>query len=243
MLLRLSFVLTIALAISGCATNATPLNPNDPWEPGNRQVYDFNDDLDRKVLAPAASGYSAVTPRFVRRGVTNFFNNVTYPKVIVNSFLQGKGRQGLADTGRFLINTTLGVVGLFDVATPLGLPANNEDFGQTFAVWGANSGPYLVLPGYGPSTVRDSMDIPLAIALNPLTYLATWGVGIPLAALYAINTRAELDQAARFRDEAAFDPYVFTRAAYLQHRQNLIYDGNPPLDELYDDEYFDEAFD
>lgn len=240
--LRLSALIAALVLASGCATNATPLNPNDPWEPGNRQVYDFNDDLDRKVLAPAASGYSAVTPRFVRRGVTNFFNNVTYPKVIVNSFLQGKGRQGLADTGRFLINTTLGVVGLFDVATPLGLPANNEDFGQTFAVWGANSGPYLVLPGYGPSTVRDSMDIPLSIAVNPLTYTVAWTVSVPLAVLYAVNLRANLDQAARLREEAAHDPYVFTRSAYLQYRQSLIHDGAPPAD-YYDDELFADAFD
>jgi len=129
-----------------------------------------------------------------------------------------------------------------DFATPLGLPANYEDFGQTFAVWGANSGPYLVLPGYGPSTVRDSMDIPLSIAVNPLTYTVAWTVSVPLAVLYAVNLRANLDQAARLREEAAHDPYVFTRSAYLQYRQSLIHDGAPPAD-YYDDELFADAFD
>jgi phospholipid-binding lipoprotein MlaA len=237
----LIFVLMLPL-LGGCATNATPTNPNDPWESTNRRVYEFNDALDRKVVKPAADGYTWVTPRFVRRGVTNFFDNVSYPKVIVNSFLQGKGRQGLVDSSRFLVNTTLGVVGLFDVATPLGLPASNEDFGLTFAAWGANSGPYLVLPGYGPSTVRDSLDVPGSVLTNPLTWLLAWNVTIPLTALYAVNTRAELDQAVRIRDEAALEPYSFVRAAYLQYRQNLMHEGAGGMDVYDDDDLFDDAF-
>lgn len=240
---RLILIFIAIVALSGCAYNATPTNQHDPWESTNRRVYGFNDALDRRVLAPVANGYTAVTPRFVRRGVTNFFNNATYPKVAINSFLQGRGRDGVADTGRFVINTTLGIGGLLDVATPLGLPPRRADFGQTFAVWGANSGPYLVLPAYGPSTIRESTDIPLGVVVNPLAYLTTWTVSVPLTALYAVNLRAEMDQAARLREEAALDPYIFTRSAYLQYRQQLVRDAESSLDDLYGDEYFDDPFD
>lgn len=239
MLYRLLALLATAVLATGCAHNASPGTPNDPWEPTNRELYEFNEALDRRVLKPLADGYVWITPRFFRGRVTDFFNNVSYPKVIVNSFLQGKPVEGLQDSGRFLVNSTLGIGGLFDVATPLGLPVHDEDFGQTFAVWGFKSGPYLMVPALGPYTVRHTIDIPLRTVTSPLTYLLSASYSLPLTALYVVNLRAELGPALQLRDEAALDPYVFVRSSYLQHRENLIHDGNPPMD-YYDDELFDE---
>lgn len=235
-----ALIVLIALLCAGCAHNSTVAKPYDPFEDANRSVYDFNQGVDRYVLGPVASGYSAVTPGFFRQGVDNFFNNASYPNVIVNDLLQGKLGQGLADTGRFLINTTVGVLGLFDVAQYVGLKSNDEDLGQTLAVWGANSGAYLELPGLGPNYVRDTADLPIAYATNVLTYTVQSSVAWPLTVLYVINKRAMLDDVVRLREEAALDPYVFTRTAYTQLRTQLIHDGAPPLDDLYDEELFEE---
>jgi phospholipid-binding lipoprotein MlaA len=235
-----ALLVLIALLCAGCAHNATVAQPYDPFEETNRDIYGFNEGLDRYVLAPVASGYSAVTPGFFRQGVDNFFNNASYPNVIVNDFLQGKVVQGLADTGRFLVNTTVGILGLFDVAQYVGLKSNDEDLGQTLAVWGANSGAYLELPGLGPNYVRDTPDLPMAAATNVLTYTVQASVAWPLTILYVINKRAMLDDVVRLREEAALDPYVFTRTAYTQYRMQLIYDGAPPMEELYDEDLFKE---
>ncbi len=237
-MLRRLIIVLLAGSIAGCAHNATPANPHDPWEPTNRRAFEANEALDRRLLKPLADGYVRITPRPVRTGVSNFFDNATYPSVVVNSLLQGKLGQGTRDAGRLLINTTLGLGGVLDVATPLGLEQNDEDFGQTFAVWGFDSGPYLMLPALGPYTVRHALDLPLALALNPLFHLLHYSVSLPLTGLYIVNLRAELEPAMRLREQAAIDPYLFTRSAYLQHRQNLIYDGSPPLADDYD-EWFD----
>lgn len=237
--LRLT-VLLIAALLGGCAVNSTPLEPYDPYEEQNRKVFGFNQNLDRYVLSPVASAYATVTPGFFRRGVDNFFNNARYPKVILNDLLQGKMGHATKDTGRFLVNTTVGILGLWDPASRIGLPARNEDFGQTLAVWGANSGPYLELPALGPSYTRELSDYPVAAATNVLTYTLEFQVLAPLTALYYINKRAMLEKAVQIRDQAAIDPYLFTRSAYMQYRENLIYDGNPPQTDLYDESLFED---
>ncbi len=234
---RLSLSLLFALTLAGCA--GTPPMPDDqvhdPLEETNRRIYAFNEQLDRYIAKPVADAYVFVTPRFARRGVTNFFSNAKYPGTMINAALQGKWSQAGRDSGRFLLNSTVGLLGLFDVATPLGLERNNEDFGQTLAVWGTPEGTYLMLPVMGPSTTRDVHDYPVGAATNVVTYLGSWALVGPLYALDLINLRANLDQAARFRSEAALDEYVFTRSAYRQYRNNLIFDGDAPERDLFDD--------
>ncbi|MCG8380283.1 MAG: VacJ family lipoprotein [Proteobacteria bacterium] len=232
-LYRLSKYLLIVgllLVATGCATTQTAdgeIN-EDPIEPTNRVFFNINETLDKHFLKPVAEGYVAVTPVPVRTSITNFFDNLTYLNVILNDFLQGKFSQGMDDTFRFLFNSTLGIGGLFDVATPMGLPENEEDFGQTLAVWGVDKGSYLYLPLFGPNTVRDTTDFVPSTLLNPFFYI-TSTVLLPVSALNAINTRANLLEASNIRDEAAIDPYAFTREAHLQQREFLIYDGNPPV--------------
>lgn len=234
-------ILLSCLGVSGCATTQ-PQGANtqdsaeknvDPIEPTNRVFYQVNEVLDEMLVKPVAGTYAYVTPTPVRESISNFFANLGYINVILNSFLQGKGDQGWSDTSRFLINSTLGIGGLFDVATDMGFPRHEEDFGQTLAIWGADQGAYLYLPVAGPKTVRHTPDIVTSTLTNPLFYV-TGAVLYPVTALGVINKRAELLEASRLRDEAAIDPYIFTREAYLQRRNYLIYDGNPPL-EGYDD--------
>ena len=231
----------LVVLLAGCA--ATPPDPDpaayDPFEETNRRVYTFNENLDRYVAKPAADAYVFITPRFVRTGVTNFFNNAFYPGVVLNSALQGRWDETVRGSLRFLVNTTVGIGGLFDVATPMGFERKNRDFGQTLAGWGAPEGVYLVLPGLGASNTRDINDIPVSLATNPISYVA-WTVATPLYALNLVNTRANLDQAARFRSEAALDEYNFTRSAYRQFRNNVIFDGDPPETDPFDDVDWDD---
>ncbi|OQW68894.1 MAG: ABC transporter [Proteobacteria bacterium ST_bin11] len=219
-----------ALAVTGCATTdkdpvgATRASKGkadlaDPYEGFNRSMYGFNMGLDKHFLKPISSGYKTVTPGFMQTGVSNFFTNLKGINVVLNDVLQGKFEQGASDTGRFLTNSTVGLLGLFDVASDLGLQSNVEDFGQTLAVWGVDQGPYLVLPVLGPTTVRDGAAIVVDKAANPGTYVP--GTGI----VEGINDRANAEGALNFIDEAALDPYVFTRESFLQYRKNLINDG------------------
>lgn len=226
------------LLTSGCATtqgtSAEAGAENvDPIEPANRVFYSVNETLDGLFVKPMAEIYTMATPIPVRDSVANFFSNLGYINVILNSFLQGKTEQGWSDTTRFLINSTVGVGGLFDVATDMGYPHHQEDLGQTLAVWGANRGAYLYLPIVGPNSVRNAPDIASSLLTNPLFYV-TGAVLYPVTALGVINKRAQVMEATRMRDEAAIDPYVFTREAYLQRRNYLIHDGNPPA-EGYED--------
>jgi phospholipid-binding lipoprotein MlaA len=226
--------LLLLATMSGCATSGQATDPSDPFEETNRSFYKFNDGLDKNFFQPVARGYAKVAPPGVRDSVTNFFDNATYLNVIMNAFLQGKFDQGFQDSGRFIVNSTLGIGGLFDPATGMGLPQHDEDLGQTFGVWGAEEGAYLMLPLFGPDTVRDVPDRITSPFTNPLFYLAGT-ITIPLTALQAINERANFLEATRLRDEAALDPYTFTREAFRQQRNFLIYDGNPPssgLDEF-----------
>lgn len=219
------------LFITGCASTppqSGALAP-DPLKPMNRVMYLMNDVMDRVVLKPTAKTYVNVVPGPVRDGVHNVFLNLEQPIVIVNDALQGKFGQAGADTGRFLANTTFGVLGFFDVATPMGLEQHNEDFGQTLAVWGVPSGPYLVLPLLGPSTFRGAGGSYVDGAYNPLGIYTVDDVRTRNAAtlLFGVDTRSQLLGFDK-QIQSAFDPYVFIRDAYLQHRQFVIYDGNPP---------------
>ncbi|MBI1732749.1 MAG: VacJ family lipoprotein [Gammaproteobacteria bacterium] len=218
-----------ALAIlGGCATGPQAKGlTSDPLEPANRAFYGLNEGLDRGLVKPIAEVYEKITPAPARTAVTNFFDNLLYLNVILNSFLQGKVDQGFSDAGRFLVNSTLGIGGLFDVAKGMGMPMHNEDFGQTLATWGLREGPYVYLPIKGPNSGRDLPDLVMSTLLNPLTYLSG-GILAPIQALRIINLRANLLDETRIRDEAAVDPYSFTREAYLQRREFLIYDGAPP---------------
>jgi len=231
---RLGGALLLAAVLAGCATVSNP-DPRDPWEPMNRATFEFNDAVDRAVLKPAAEGYRFVLPEVVRTGIRNFFSNLQDPWIALNQLLQGKVERALDDASRFLWNSTLGLGGVLDVATDMRLPKHNEDFGQTLAVWGVDSGPYLVIPILGPSTVRDAAGIAVATqAYLPwqlpkwldFNYQTTWQWS--LTGLDLVQTRANLLDATNLLEQAALDRYTFVRDAYFQRRRNLIYDGNPP---------------
>jgi phospholipid-binding lipoprotein MlaA len=227
----------ILLIATGCATTQTTDRNDDPIEPANRVFFNINETLDKHLMKPVAEAYVEITPVPIRTSVTNFFDNLLYLNVILNDFLQGKFNQGLTDMLRFTYNSTFGIAGLFDVSTSIGMPKNKEDFGQTLAVWGIDIGSYLYLPIYGPNTVRDSTDLVSSALLNPFFYITNI-VLYPIASLHAINQRANLLEASNIRDEAALDTYSFTREAFLQQREYLIYDGEPPATG-YDDIFGD----
>lgn len=215
--------------LTGCA-HAPADRPSDPLEPVNRVTFQFNRTVDRYVIRPVAEGYVRITPNFVNTGVTNFFDNLFYPITIVNGFLQGKVQQGVSDTGRFLVNTTLGVAGVFDVASRFGLGQHDEDFGQTLGYWGVPTGWYLVLPFLGPSSGRDFAGSVADTPLSPLYYVDDDAVAWSLRGLFIIDTRARLLSTDRLIANA-LDPYLFVRDAYFQRREYLVYDGNPPQEQ------------
>lgn len=237
--LRICAVVVILLMGAGCASTPGRTHSDDPWEGLNRGVYKFNDTLDRAALKPVAKGYKKITPHWFRTGAGNFFANLSYPATIVNQFLQGKPKLGLQDTGRFLLNSTVGIAGVLDVATPLGLARNDEDFGQTLAMWGVGSGPYVTLPFFGPSSLRDAPSRVLDSYLEPQAYIdVPWETVWGLRAFGLVNSRANLlslDPAL----QRTFDPYAFIRDAWAQHREFAIYDGNPPPETL-DEEFMEE---
>lgn len=234
---RLTALALLGGLLTGCAS--VPLaerDPGDRFEAVNRKVYAFNDSLDAAVLKPASGAYVRAVPEPARNAAGRFFDNLLYLDTILNGFLQGKVGQGFSDLARFGVNSTFGLLGLFDVATPLGLPRHKEDFGQTLAVWGAGSGEYLVYPVLGPSGVRDTAGVAVSLLTNPIVYAAP-PVAIPLGVLSIIDLRARKEGFAQFRDQAALDPYIFTRESYLQNRTFEIYDGKPPRQkfELFED--------
>ena len=224
--------------MQGCATLDGPPNPDDPFERYNRSMYAFNNTVDEYVMTPIAKGYNAVLPDVVNTGITNFFNNLEDVVVFFNDLLQLKFAQAVHDSARIVYNTTFGLLGFFDVATSFGLKKNNEDFGLTLAYWGVGSGPYLVLPFLGPSDVRDSLALPVDwFAFDPVFKDAETKATLSLLALRYIDKRADLLQATNIIDETAIDPYSFIRDAYMLHRENLVYDGNPP-DAINEDDLF-----
>lgn len=222
---RLLLSVAAALALSGCAT---PANNYDPLERINRKVYGFNSALDDAVLKPAAQGYVKVTPRPVRTAVTNFFGNVEDVYIGVNNLLQGKFHAASTDISRFVFNSTLGLAGLLDIATPAGLPKHNEDLGQTLGYWGVGSGPYLVVPLLGSKTLRDSSDWLVMSSVDPLSYMGGHNDRVAAYLLRGLDFRARLLAADAVLDSASLDEYAFVRNGYLQRRHSLIHDGNPP---------------
>ncbi len=220
----------MALAVSALVSTSSFAQPDtearnpDPWEGFNRGVYKFNDGVDRFFLKPVAQGYQAITPDPVEDGISNVFDNIFEVRNIINDVLQWKWGQAANDTGRFLVNSTVGIVGLFDVAQHIGMPENDggEDFGQTLAVWGVGSGPYLMIPFLGPSTLRDGAGMPIDMQMDLVSYIdhvptrnTTYGVRI-------VSDRAGLLEAEALMSG---DRYTFIRDAYLQRREYLIKDG------------------
>ncbi len=215
----------LVMALCGCAGMASRPGGgvDDPLEPMNRVFYQFNSEADRLVMRPVSNAYKAVTPKPVRGSLTNFFDNVSYPNVILNDLLQGRIDQGASDIGRFVVNSTLGMLGFFDVAGRLGLKAHMEDAGLTLARWGVPRGPYLVLPFVGPDTLRNTPNLALSILTNVFYYVGNAEVTVPLSIISLVNTRANESREIEYVRRNAVDPYVYTRNAYLQHRNYLLH--------------------
>lgn len=222
------------LLSTGCATGPQA-NPRDPLEPMNRSVAKFNDALDSNVIKPVATSYRDNIPQFLQTGVSNFFRNLSDVFSTLNNGLQLKGRDTAESFMRVTVNTVFGIYGLFDVATEIGLKRHPEDFGQTLGYWGVPDGPYLVLPVFGPSTLRDTSVLPLDFALDPVSKHDVVIERNAASSLRIVDKRASLLQATNMLSGAAIDPYSFTRDSYLQYRRNQVFDGNPPdQDELMD---------
>ncbi|MDB5928793.1 MAG: VacJ family lipoprotein [Polaromonas sp.] len=212
----------LALVIlQGCATGPNA-NPADPLEPFNRGVFSFNEGLDRTVLKPVATAYQNVTPAPVRTGVTNFFENISDVWSTVNNALQAKPAYAMDSFFRVAVNTVLGLGGILDFASEMKIPKHTEDFGQTLGTWGLKSGPYVVLPVFGSSSVRDSAGLVVDWQGNLVSYAENVPVRNSLTGLRVVDTRANLLNAGNILDQAALDKYAFTRDAYLQRRQSLI---------------------
>ncbi len=236
--------LVLALSCSGCASTGARSDGevNDPLERTNRAIFRFNRSADKYLLRPVATGYHNITPDPLERSISRFFVNLSSPIVIVSDLLQGKFKQAGADTGRFLLNSTIGVLGFLDVATHVGLEYHEEDIGQAFGRWGIDQGPYLMVPIFGPFTLRDGFGRVLELPLELLDQVDDRSTRNSLILIYYIDKRMRLlagDDAL----ENAFDPYIFLRDAYLQRRRYLVYDGDPPfLEGDFEEEYSEEDF-
>jgi phospholipid-binding lipoprotein MlaA len=232
---RAALAVVIALTSSACVT--LPPNskrvPQDPWESWNRGMYNVNDKLDRAIAKPVARAYQHVTPKPIQIGVSNFFDNLRTPTVMINDALQGKFLAAGNDLGRFLFNSTVGLAGILDPATSAGMAHNNEDFGQTLGKWGVHPGPYFVLPVLGPSDVRDAPSRLVDAYTNPLAYVhepyVTWSLYV-LSLIDARTSLLSLDETLK----NAYDPYAFVRDAYLQRRAYLVSDGKVTEETLED---------
>ena len=239
MMRSLLLVGALAALCTGCAVN--PRNP-DPFEPVNRVFYAFNDGLDKFIVKPVSDVYVDVVPQPVRKGLGNAFDNLGYPNVILNDFLQGKIDRGFEGIGRFAVNSTVGVAGVFDVASKWGMEKNSNDFGITLGKYDATAGPYLVLPLFGPSTFRDAPAIPVRMLVSPLRYLDVPAyASIPMDVLNLAESRVRIGGAIEFRDRAALDPYIFTREAYLQMRRNKIYGEGKGAPGAVPPDFYDEG--
>jgi phospholipid-binding lipoprotein MlaA len=241
---RLAGVVAVAmLSLPGCASTAGVERQDknvDPIEPFNRGVYRFNDALDKKIVRPVAVAYHDHTPDWMQTGVANFFQNLFYPTTIGNQFLQGKIKEGGQDVLRFLINTTLGWGGIFDVASGAKLPVHDEDSGQTLGRWGVPAGPYLMLPFLGPATLRDA---PARLAddfLQPFRWYNADNERWLSLGINFVDKRSRLLPLDRTLAET-YDPYAFIRQAYLQRRQYLVHDGHPPEEPIEDENWDEEA--
>lgn len=220
------------LALTGCATTIPPNagnDPRDPFEVSNRHVFEFNQGFDEGFLKPLAETWKILLPEEIRTCLGNAFANLRGISLVVNSLLQGKPEESLESGARFVVNSTVGLLGCIDVASSMGLERHEEDFGQTLGVWGFQPGPYLVVPIFGPSSVRDAIGI---FGVEPFLdlnfYIRNAPVEYTIAGLRIVNARAELLGPFQLVEDAALDRYTFVRDGYLQRRRNLVYDGNPP---------------
>lgn len=231
--MRRVFAIVILVLGAGCASvPEEERDPRDPFEGFNRGVYKFNDTFDEYLARPLARAYVKVLHQEIRSRIGNFFSNLADPLIGVNNILQGKLAEGASDWARFAFNSTFGLLGIHDVASEWGYEKHNEDFGQTFGRWGAGSGPYLVLPIFGSSTVRDGVGLGLDMYTDPMGEIRPIDLRNSLIVTRAVNLRADLLEASRILEEAALDRYVFQRDAYLQRRRSLVYDGRPPREKL-----------
>lgn len=231
--MRTVFVLAVVL-LTGCAAAPAKPTPTDPFERVNRTTYRFNQAVDRAFLKPLARGYDYFTPKPLRVGITNVLSNLGVPVVLINDLLQLKPRAAAHDLGRLLINTTFGLGGLFDPASGAGIRRNDEDFGQTFGYWGVPSGPYLLLPFFGPSTLRDAPAFAIEWVVDVRTGLDNQALENTLLGLTLVNLRARLLATDPLIAEA-YDPYAFVRNAWLQRREYLVTDGATPAEEPLED--------
>ncbi len=215
---KISLMALLAASLSGCF-NAN--NPDDPYENYNRKMYAVNSQLDRFILKPVAKTYNFILPSFAKTGVRNFFTNLNEVPTVGNDVLQANTLWAASDSWRFLINTTIGIGGLFDVATKMNIPHHSQDFGLTLAKWGVEQSPYLIIPVLGPATSRDTFAIPPQIAMSVPTYVNNDWVAYGLPALNIVSKRADLLPTDKVIDEA-FDPYIFVRSAYMQRRKAEI---------------------
>lgn len=229
-MLRCAALPLLALLASGCATipPGAGQNPADPWERYNRHMSEFNDRVDRAVLKPVAQAYADYMPTPVRDCVGNVFANISDVPTALNGLLQGKPVEAATHLCRVLINSTVGLLGCFDVASKMGLERNAEDFGQTLGRWGSGPGPYFVWPLLGPSTVRDSFGRVADFYTDPVAYVDPWELRLGLTTVRIVDLRAQLLPAEKVVEGAALDKYQFIRDAYLQRRRSLVYDGEPP---------------
>jgi phospholipid-binding lipoprotein MlaA len=228
-----------SIALAGCASQPVRhKDPRDPWESMNRAIWGFDLTLVHKVALPVDKAYTAVTPRVVRTGVKNVFANADYGVVFVNDFLQGKFRTGLGDVGRFLVNSTMGIGGLFDPASGMGLAKNSNDFGRTLGTWGVHTGPYLVLPFLGPSDIRDTVGKVPDGYMFPANYINDLWIYLGVYAVYAIdlNDRTLVPAYNLLESQHPFDEYAFARNAYLQQREFAIHGGSEKSEEQQEEE-------
>lgn len=236
---RFTITAACVLLLSACASTEVD---KDPYEGFNRGTYAFTNAIDRVTLQPVARGYRRFVPRFMRSGVSNFYDNLLTPRSSLNNFLQGKPHRGVSEMTRFFVNTTVGIGGLVDVASATGLDAAYEDFSQTFAVWGIPAGPYIYLPFFGPHTLSDVIARPFDWGLDPINHANSSGVRDKLRVMRIIDIRAGILPAEDMMLKDAEDPYLSLREAFYQNREYQIYDGNPPPSEE-DDDLFNEFFD
>ncbi|WP_426073967.1 MlaA family lipoprotein [Janthinobacterium sp. DSP2-3-3] len=222
-LVRISLALAIAASVSACATGT---NPRDPLEGYNRAMFKFNDTVDQVALKPVATAYKKVTPSFMQTGVGNFFGNLSDVWSAVNNLLQGKGEAGLQDVVRVSMNSTFGLLGLIDIASQAGIPKHSEDFGQTLGWYGVQPGPYVMLPLLGPSTVRDTVALPLDITGDPWRYKDPASVRNIGTVTRVVDKRAALLDATNLMEAAALDRYEFIRDGFLQARESKVFDGD-----------------
>jgi phospholipid-binding lipoprotein MlaA len=215
----------LSALVAGCAMGPSR---EDPFEPTNRVMYQVHDAVDTAVIKPVAQAYVDVVPQVIRTGFANVFNNIDDLFSAVNGLLQGKLDKFGDDLGRVVLNTGFGLGGLFDLASMIGIERGNEDFGQTFAVWGFPQGPYLFVPFFGPTTVRDGTGVIVRVALGPVGYIPEVSLRNSIYGVAYVDLRAQALETSAVIDTAALDRYLFIRNAYLQRRRYLVYDGKPP---------------